>query len=313
MCLVHILMVDILNMDGRSERLHAIHHETSSTVLPTIVFIVFVVFLGGMLYLLIESGFKSTTPEDPVTSDRRTTTTITCAPGQCETNIQSGQKTCPPEDVSLVIDPAQSVCNSRFLCDNPLTPYALQSDGSTDISGVCETIGGERVECPCLRTAQCPEYVLSAFTTTGNPYAQVAGQRITFPQISSYVVPMQGQTDIPPIRIDNPARTFCFAPISWLPLSNPGCNFVSAADGNSMTYDQLLLCMGQSQGCSGLEGSPCLQGTLAFITDDPQSLTQTNMVNAQLGCVRGEACPCDQVAIFDTNYGGIICSVLPPS
>lgn len=305
-------------MNGeRSRQLHAAHNETSSIVLPLIVLIVLVVFLGGMLYLLIESKFQSTTPQDPVSSDKRTRTTITCEPGQCATDIQSGQKTCPPQDVSMVIDPAQSVCNSRFLCDNPLTPYALQSDGSTNLNGICESrvleSGVEvRVECPCLRTYQCPDYVLSVFTTTGNPYQQITGQRITFPQLSSYVAPMRGQVDTPPIRLDNPATEFCFAPISWLPLSNPGCNFVSAPDGNSMSYDDIKLCMGQQQGCSGLQGSPCLQGTLAFVTDAPEELTQTNMVNAQLACVRGEACPCDQVAVFDTNYGGIICQSLPP-
>lgn len=307
----------ILNRPGETRRqtLKAAQSDTAALVLPLIVLIVLVIFLGGMLYLLISSQFQTTNPEDPVSTDTRARTTITCPPGQCATNIFSGFKTCPTTDASLVVSPAESVCNSRFLCDNPLTPYALQSDLSTDINGVCESIDGVQVECPCLRVSQCPEYVLSVFTTSnGNPYQQLQGQRITFPQQSSYVSTSGDHTDIPPIQFTNPALTFCAAPLSYLPLSNPGCNFVSAPDGNSMTYKELLLCMGQAApgGCSGLIGNACLQGTLALVTNTPETLTQASITSSQFACVRGESCPCGQITIFDTNFGGIVCRSLPP-
>lgn len=283
--------------------------NTSDIILPLIVLIVLVVFLGGMLFLLIDSRFQTSSPSDPVSTDTRTQSSIKCAPGQCATNIQSGFKTCPIQDASLVINPAESICNSRFACDNPLTPYALQSDGSTNINGVCEP----NIECSCLRVAQCPEYVLSIFTVSdGNPYQSVSGQRITFPQESAFVNTSGEQTSVPPIQIVDPSTSFCMAPISFLPLSSPGCNFVSAPDGNAMSYQDVLLCFGSPRGCSGLLFNPCLEGTLAFVTGTPDTLTQTNMVNAQLACVRGESCPCGQVAIFDTNFGGIVCRSLPP-
>lgn len=282
--------------------------ETAEVILPIIILIVVIAFVGWMLYLLISSGFRSTSVSDPVSSDNRTQTNITCATGQCGTNIQSGFKTCPAENVAITIDPAVSVCNSRFVCDNPLTPFAVNSDGSTNINGVCEP----NVECPCLQISQCPNYVLSVFTTSnGNPYQQLNGQRITFPQQSTYVSTVGGgQTDTPPIQFSNPATTFCAASLAFLPLSNPGCNFVKAPDGNSMTYSDLLLCMGLQKGCSGVQGSPCLQGTLAIISDDPDTLVTQNLQNYQFACVRGEPCPCGQVAIFDTNFGGIVCRQL---
>lgn len=283
--------------------------ETAEIVLPIVILIVVIAFVGWMLYLLISSGFRSTSPGDPVTSDNRTVTKIICATGQCATNIQSGFKTCPVNNnESVIVDPAHAVCNSRFVCDNPLTPFAVNSDGSTNINGICET----NTECPCIRVFQCPNYVLSVFTTSnGNPYQQLAGQRITFPQQSTYVSTVGGgQTDIPPIQFSNPATTFCAASLAFLPLSSPGCNFVGAPDGNSMTYEDLLLCFGSQKGCSGLQSSPCLQGTLAIISDNPDTLIRQNIENYQYGCVRGEPCPCGQVAIFDTNFGGILCRQL---
>jgi hypothetical protein len=285
-----------------------IPETTSDVILPVIVLIFLIIFVGWMLYLLIRSGFKTTSPDDPVASDSRSNTTITCAPGQCGTNIFSGFKTCPPEGESIVINPAQSVCNSRYVCDNPLTPFAVRSDGSTNINGVCE----EGVECQCLKVSQCPIYVRSVFTTSnGNPYESLDGQRITFPQQSSYVNTSGNISNDPPIQFNNPATTFCLAPVSWLPLSNPGCNFVSLAGSNSMSYNDVLTCMGMISGCGGFTGSPCLQGTLAFVTDNPDILTQANIDTAQLGCVSGSPCPCGTAAIYDTNFGNIVCRQLP--
>jgi len=283
--------------------------DSPDIVVPLVVLIVFIAFLGWMLYLLISSGFQRTGPGDRVSSDNRTVQTIPCAPGQCATNLFTGFKTCPIEGQIVSVNPSEAVCNSSNFCDNPLTPFALQSDGSTNINGVCEP----NTQCPCLRVSQCPEYVLSVFTTNnGNPYQNIEGQRITFPQQASYV-DINGQpSTLPPIQFSNPSTTFCAAPLSWLPLSNPGCNFVSAANGNSMDYNDIVLCMGMISGCSGITGSPCLQGTLAFISNNPDTLNQQNIVTSQLSCVTGQPCPCGTVAIFDTNFGNIVCRTLNP-
>lgn len=279
--------------------------ETADVVLPLIVLIVLIVFLGWMLYLMIKSGFKSTNPDDPVSSDNRVTTSILCATGQCATNIMSGFKSCPNEDVAIAVNPAEEVCNSPFVCDNPLTPYALQSDGSTNLNGVCEP----GAQCPCLRVSQCAQYILTVFTTSnGNPYQTLNGQRITFPQQSSYVNTSGIPTTNPPIQYNNPATTFCGVPLAWLPLSNPGCNFVN--NPNSMTFEELLICMGMINGCNGVTGSPCLQGVLAVISDNPDTVTQQTITTNQFGCVAGLPCPCGQIAIFDTNFGGIVCREL---
>jgi hypothetical protein len=280
---------------------------TSDILIPLIIVIILIFFVGWMLYLLIESGFKSSSVENPVTSDKRGTFSVTCPPDQCATDIFSGFKTCPQRGSSIVIDPAQSVCNSRTLCDNPLTPFAVQSDGSTNIEGVCEA----NVACPCLKVSQCPNYVLSAFNSSnGNAYIGLAGQRILFPQTTTFVSTNGGVSDQPPIQYSDPGTTFCFAPISWLPLSNPGCNFVSTADNGTMTYNDLLVCMGQANGCDGITGNACLQGTLAIVTPNPDTLSQANIGTAQYACVAGAPCPCGFVTVYDTNYGGVVCRQL---
>lgn len=279
---------------------------TSDLVIPLIVLVFIVIFVSYMLYLLISSGFRVTTENDRVSTDRRTDSAVfTCPEGQCATNIMSGFKTCPLGNERLVINPAESVCNSKYVCDNPLTPFAEQSDQSTNMFGACEI----NTECPCLRISQCPDYILSVFTTSnGDPYRSFTDQRITFPQKTTYITGSGESSDQPPIRIPNVGTEFCTAPLSWLPLSTPGCNFVS--DSNGMTYQELLICMGLISNCNNVEASPCMQGVLAFVTDQPDSIRQGNINSFQVGCVRGEPCECGEVAIYDTRYSGLLCKIL---
>lgn len=290
----------ILDRDGKRPSTVTVDNS-SETVIPIIVLVIIILFLIWMLILLIKSGFESTGINNRVSSDARQAIELPCGPGECATNLTSGFKRCPLNDEIITINPISEVCNSKFLCDNPITPFALQSDSSTNLNGVCEP----NVECPCLTKSQCSEYILSAYTTSnGNPYIPLTGQRILFPQVSA---------DSAPISFSDPGRTFCAVPLSWLPISNPGCNFVNPTQNNSMTYEDLTTCMGgiSEIGCNGFKGSPCLQGILSIITDNPESLTQQNITTAQFGCTRGTPCPCGMVSIWDTQYGNNICRTLP--
>lgn len=285
--------------------------DRSDLVLPIVLLVVIGIFLLWMIVLLILSGFKGSSPDNPVTTDGRVNnpTVGVCPPGECATNLLSGFKTCPADDGDTIgYNPTQEVCNAQFFCTNPTTPFAVQSDGSTNLNGVCET----NTACQCVSTAQCASYITSAFTTrNGNPYADFSGQRISFPQISTYVDNNGQVITTPPIQYSNPSTTFCMAPLSWLPFASPGCNFVAVDEANSMDYNDLLVCMGLVNSCNGALGNPCLSGTLAIITDDPAALNQTNVELAQLGCVNGTACECGSVAVYDTNFGGIVCLQLP--
>jgi hypothetical protein len=192
--------------------------DTPDIVIPLIILILFIVFIGWMLYLLVTSGFAQ------VGADTRATLENTCFAGQCPTDIVTGFKDCPPSDVPVAYIPGQQVCNGRHICDNPQTPFALQTDGSTNLYGICEP----ETECPCLNYSQCPQYVRSTFTVSnGNAYTGLSGQRILFPQVNTFST-TNGPSTNPPLQFRDPATTFCSVPLSWLPLSNPGCNFVSS-------------------------------------------------------------------------------------
>lgn len=272
--------------------------ESSDILIPLIILLIFIVFIGWMLYLLISSQFESTN-----TQNANLPITTTCPQGQCGTNLISGDKICPDEDNPIItIDPTQQVCNSPFVCDNNLTPYALQSDGNIDFNGICQ----EGVECPCLRNPQCADYILTTFTVrNGNPYSTFGTQRISFPQSSEGLNPDGNNTNQPPIRFNNISTTFCSVPFEWLAFSTPGCNFVS--NPNEINSNDLLACMGLPLACDGVTGNPCLQGTLAYITDNSENVNINTIFTNQLSCVSGEPCPCGLIAIYDTNYGGIIC------
>lgn len=249
-----------------------------------------------MFYLASRTNFE--------TVKVASTTLVDCLPGQCGTNLITGVKRCPTGNGIISTNPANEVCNSPFVCDNPITPFAVLSDGSTNFQGICEA----GVTCPCLATQTCPDYVLSTFTpSNGNAYATLNGQRILFPQSNVYTVGPD-VLDTPPIPYTAARPTFCTVPLAWLPLSNPGCSF-----NDQLSYDDVVTCMGLASPCglpAGSFANPCLQGTLAFITDDSAGLTQADIQTTQMGCVRGEPCPCGSVAIYDTQLSGIVCSQL---
>lgn len=279
----------------------------AAIVLTIILIIILIVTTILLLYLLFSSSFSrnrvtNSSPSNPTNSTAPAI--LSCPVNQCATSLITGNKRCPPENSNIQIEysPVTEACNSRFACDNRATPFAGQSDGSAILSGVCQ----DGIECPCFRRMQCPDYIASVFTSSnGNIVNPLGGQRISFPQISRNG--LNGASD----SLGNPALTYCTVPLSWLPIANPGCGFVPGGFTNNMNYNELKLCMGQVKNCNGSLNSPCLYGTLAVISNDVESLTQANVNQSQVGCVTGNPCNCEEIAIYDTQLGGVICRQLP--
>lgn len=271
-------------------------------IILMVVLLVFILFFGFIMYLLFSSGFsRNFTTNSTITNptSQREPGILRCPRGQCATSLVTGTKRCPEDDqMEMEYQPGLEVCNSRFLCDNRITPFASQADGSSQINGVCE----EGVECACYSRLYCADYISSIFTASnGNATDPLPSQRISFPQQNAYNA--QGAK----LAFQNPALNFCTVPISWLPLATPGCGFVPGGYTNNMNYEQLVTCMGQEQNCDGSLNSPCLTGTLAIVTSDPESLTRENITNAQAACVFGNSCPCGQLTVYDTNFGATFC------
>lgn len=197
---------------------------------------------------------------------------IDCSPGQCVTNIYSGIKTCPSNNEDIMsINPSIEVCNSPFVCDNPITPFAVQSDGSTNIDGICPT----GVRCRCVRRQFCAEYVTAYFTAVnGNPYQPISDQRITFEQIPYY---------------NNAAGNFDQTP----PLS-PGDNDFCAVPREWVQQERLY-------------PSNCLRGVLAYIPQNPSTFSRTDLDTTPLSCVIGPQCPSESIAYWDNRVSAVRC------
>jgi len=206
-------------------------------------------------------------------------TEIQCEPGQCSTNIFTGVKDCPVNSADIkTVNPTMEVCNSPFTCENPRTPHALQSDGSTKI-GICEG----KNKCRCLQKPQCAEHVTAYFETTlGNPYQGVDGQKLIISQVNSYKdLAGNFQTDSP-LQFESSATEFCaisreLGERSWPPV-----------------FD---------------ENGPaeCLNGILAYVPENSSTFTREDVENTALSCVVGTRCSSGEIPYWDTRLGRVNC------
>ena len=251
-----------------------------------------VVIITLSLFLIVAAWIWFTYAVIESPPEERGDTLLTCAPGQCSTNIYNGEKICPTAlEGTIQADPKYQACSSPTICDNPLLPYALQDDGSTNSDGICPA----GVICRCLSKPQCADYIVSAFqTVNGNPYLGLDGQRTAFIQTNSHSTITGEVSNQPPISYSNPLTTFCTVPVDWLNRATPGCGFAP-----TMSMDNLRTCMAS--------GRACLVGTLALIPNDPAGWDVSQLERTPLGCVRGEACPAGQVALWDNRLGGVVC------
>lgn len=234
-------------------------------------FISIILILAFVLWLLFV--IKNGTEEDVV---------LTCAPGQCITNIFNGLKTCPDQgNKSLVLDPEKEVCNSPFVCENPRTPFAVQSDGSTRLN-ICE----KNVKCRCLQNAQCSTFVTATFSTDlGNPFQSPDQQKFSLQQNTDFENLAMNFTPEPPFSLKSETRDFCQIPRDWLPFIWPS---VIDEEGNFGT---------------------CLKGSIAFVPEDPENFNTTEEVlnETLLSCVVGSPCPEGKTPFFDTRVNKLRC------
>jgi hypothetical protein len=237
-------------------------YENSIT---TSIIVITIIIIGVFMVWLLILIFNDTPP----------TTLAPCLPDKCATNIFSGVKRCPPPGESISYNTDVEVCNSRFVCDNAVTPLAVQLDGSTSVDGICPT----NVECRCVQTGvnTVPTYITNTFSgVNGNPYTSLANQRLTFTQ-----------TLTPSLStITNVTTEFYGVPSTWLARSSPGCVQLPAvidfkADSNQREI--LKNCFNDI--------NPCLQGALALVPSSASlGVNQRDMNSMAYSCVRAKPC-----------------------
>lgn len=279
-----------------------LHYEREDQwwVVITIFLIIFLIALIIISFFIVES-----VPE--LHANGGGVVLVTCPTDQCATNRFNGEKRCPDLGKQILSNAATEFCSSPTMCDDPAHPYAVQSDQSTTINGLCEP----NTTCRCLANPQCPQYITAAFrTNVGNPYGALQGQRTSFTQFISSIPTTDPNslavsvTDNTPITYNNDGLSFCTIPVEWIARSQPGCGFIQ-----EVTAESITTCMGGPSQCDGQLSvfNPCTRGTLAFISNNSDDFTASDIELIPLGCVNGVPCPCGTVAVFDTRAELIVC------
>jgi len=232
---------------------------------------------------------------------------IQCGEDQCATNIITGEKRCPSDNEKVKAKAPLEVCNSRYLCDNNITPYALQSNGSTRRDGICQ----QGVECRCMREPSCATYTETVFYPIVN--------NTTLPLNEQEIIYNQRAKDRSSEPLKPEENEYCQIPVNWLNRSSPGCNFA-----NVMNYDNLVQCMGLEgdsrsfpYACNTLPDnynrdlqiprtSPCMRGKLTVIGDD--KINKDNLLNYPLSCINTNIdCKCGEVRTIIESTGEVVC------
>lgn len=233
--------------------------QTSSWVIIIISILLLLLFWAFIIFIIR----RAPTPIQTV---------LQCAPGQCVTDVLTGVKTCPADNTDIVtIDPTTQVCNSPFTCENTRTPYALQSDGSTNADGVCQP----NVECNCVTKPQCGYYVTSIFNVqNGNAFQAIEPQRIVFEQSTTSLSSSNNFVSQPPYPLTSSTTQFCAIPNDWLTRTWPSV-LVPNYDPTQPINTQL--------------GS-CLAGVIAYVPENPNTFICSDLPTTPLSCVQGELC-----------------------
>ena len=277
----------------------------SSYIIILIILIIFIIFWCWIAYVM-----STQPPTDKLL--------FACVAGQCGTNMFNGEKRCPVNNSDVVlIDPAYEVCNSKYTCENPLTPFALQSDGSTNNLGVCEP----NSICRCLNNATCGSQVTSLFqVTNGSLYSTEPGGRFSFQQI-----PITGDLGAGNVNYEDSTTNFCSIKASNLNRLSPGSCTFDDSDFNDPKGTVLV-----STNC--INSNPCVRGVMAFNTSNPSSLEINGVgisevfsipvtcINANISCdtfgipCPNNVCPVAMVPYWDERWGLVRCALInyPP-
>ena len=224
-----------------------------------------------------------------------------CPEGQCGTNIYNGEKRCPLNNNDVIlIDAAYEVCNSKYTCENPLTPFALQSDCSTNTAGICEPGN----ICRCLDHGTCSSQTTVLFTViNGSLYSTDASSRFSFQQI-----PISSDLGSGSVTYESTTTSFCSLKTSNLNRLSPGsCTF---SDSDYINSNGTVYLATQC-----INSNPCVRGVMAFNTETPSQLEINGIglaevrsipvtcVNAHISCdVNGTMCPDNMCPVAMTPY-----------
>jgi hypothetical protein len=227
--------------------------KTTEYLILVIALFLIIIVWAGILY-------KST-----YFGEGQTKALLTCDPGECPTNIQTGEKRCSQNTSSpLQYDPIYEVCNPRNSCSAFQTPYALLPDGSTDISGQCAT---NNKGCSCVNTLYTPSFVEVMFNQGQNLLNNVPGAQNTF-VLNQTVNPYIGEGNNVPMSYTDPSSQFWQIGLPDLPFILPNVCY-------DLFLNDTVVDVGVSVNC--INRNPCMAGRLAYV---PQNSTAYSSFNS---------------------------------
>lgn len=218
---------------------------------------------------------------------------LECPVGECATNIYNGEKRCPEDSGTIIIyDPSYEVCNSKYTCENSLTPYALLKNGETSDSGKCDDLE----ICRCLSKPSCSSNNIVLFSLkNGNTQIDGNSSRGIFYQIIN-----SNQGNISSINYTNINTQFCLIKSYHLNRISPNPCYYK--DINNITISDVSSCM---------LTNPCITGTLAF---DPKNidlfqLNENTVYTIPVGCFASEFKNCGEgrIAVYNNKTNKIDC------
>ena len=237
---------------------------------------------------------------------------LACNPGECGTNMISGEKRCPLSNVDVVlIDPGSEVCNPKFRCTAFQTPYALKANGATNELGVCDA----GTTCRCLKYPQCATHVASIFTTVnGTLYNESQDNRFTFVQ-----VPSRKDAGVSSVNYQSAGSNFCGIKASNLNRITGACSFTDEDYQNAKGTLKIVM--------DCINTNPCIVGTMAFDSSNPNDLLVNGVGldevrNIPVTCVNKKPldtngvaypsgrCPDGYVPIYDQRSDDIRCAIV---
>lgn len=228
---------------------------------------------------------------------RNTELLIECPPGECASNLQTGEKRCPISVNTVILrNPQTETCNPVSSCTDPTTPYSLNADGSFNIDGRCPPTKNGLSTCRCVSELKCPSFTQILFTSqNGSKYS--TNSQYTFTQ-----TPYVGNTSTNgPAVINDITTESCY--LSSISDANrlfpSSCNQSSFVDSTSIGE------------C--IEFNPCLQGRLTFVPEsgrdliDSPFLVTSEGLTTRLACIPGVDCGSGKVPVFDWKSGQSVC------
>lgn len=239
-----------------------------------VVVILMSVILGSFYIWLTAATFQSTVISE--NNQIRVEAEFECSLGQCPVDLETGEKLYDPADPNKLykFNPATQRCTSLASCDVSPMIFAINSDGSTNSLGECEfdPITRKQTFCRCSSKPFCSYYTASYFQTTeGNPFQSIDNSRTTFSEIG------RKENDLYGVEYDNPNNTFCEIPVNWLfRVEGSSCSNFSYNDDPFTAVKQCI------------ESQPCGNGTVAFLTDNPDGFSKEDLARFPVACVRSQ-------------------------